>query len=327
MTSGEDEIDVIVPTYRRPESLDRCLRAIAAQSVSPRRTLVVVREDDDDSKAVAQRWGHEPVVVDQPGLLAAMRAGAAASSSALIAFTDDDAEPSETWVQGLQHWFANDATVGAVGGRDVLPFAHGSVASSEVGRRTWFGRAVGNHHAGVGDAVDVDYLKGVNMAYRASVLAFPDPDLLRGRGAQPHIEPTMAWAVRSNGSRIVYDPQLLVLHHPAERVDGDHRTERDPQDCRTAAFNYVIAHGIGGLRQALSVWVYALLLGSPAQPGLARLRPSVNSARQIGGAIAGATAAFWMLLSDGAAGRLQSCTDLRAGSPRGAFATRPGGRS
>jgi len=48
--SADVQIDVIVPTYRRPEQLRRCLLALAAQHHQPSAVIVVVRVDDEDSK-------------------------------------------------------------------------------------------------------------------------------------------------------------------------------------------------------------------------------------------------------------------------------------
>ena len=45
--SGSDSlsVDVVIPTFRRPESLDRCLKALESQSIPPASIEVI-----DDSK-------------------------------------------------------------------------------------------------------------------------------------------------------------------------------------------------------------------------------------------------------------------------------------
>ena len=75
-TVGALLVDVVVPTYRRPELLDRCLRALAAQHRLPNRVLVVARKDDDDAREVVKDHltslpGLEQVTVRAPGVLAA----------------------------------------------------------------------------------------------------------------------------------------------------------------------------------------------------------------------------------------------------------------
>jgi len=73
-------VDVVVPTHRRPELLDRCLRALAARHRLPNRVLVVARKDDDNAREVVKNHltnllGLEQVTVSAPGVLAAMAAG------------------------------------------------------------------------------------------------------------------------------------------------------------------------------------------------------------------------------------------------------------
>src|SRR5437763_1464690 len=123
MTSGP-RIDVVLPTYRRPELLEQCLHAIALQKYHPAAVIVVVRIDDHDSKTVLATIASDlsPLVVveiNDPGVIAAMSAGVARSSAPLIAFTDDDARPRPDWISRIVAHF-DDPTVGGVGGRDVI---------------------------------------------------------------------------------------------------------------------------------------------------------------------------------------------------------------
>ena len=49
------KISVIVPTYRRPEYLRRCVKAIAEQTRNPDEVIVVIRETDSASKRITTR--------------------------------------------------------------------------------------------------------------------------------------------------------------------------------------------------------------------------------------------------------------------------------
>lgn len=237
------ELSVVVPSYRRPGDLARCLQALAEQDAPPCEVVVVHRRGDERTRLLVERFG-PPVVgveVAEAGQVAALRAGAAASSGGVVAFTDDDAVPRPDWCRRLRAAFAAP-DVAAVGGRDAVH--HGPVVEQPsepvVGVVTAAGRVVGRHHVGTGPARDVHHLKGVNMAVRRGCLAFGEG--LRGDGAQVANDLAMSLAAGSSGRRLVYDPAIVVDHHPAPRFDEDGRHARSLRARTDAAFNqsYVV---------------------------------------------------------------------------------------
>lgn len=236
-------LSVVVPSFRRPGELARCLTALGCQELAPDEVVVVHRADDPDTSLAAQQFGEAVrcVEVSEPGQVAAMRAGAAAAAGQVIAFTDDDAVPHSDWCRRLREAFA-DPDVGAVGGRDAVHHGTQLEEGSEpcVGVVNAFGRVIGHHHVGVGPARDVDHLKGVNMAVRRTCLVFAVE--LRGIGAQVGNDLAVSLAVRSAGHRVVYDPAIVVDHHPAARFDEDGREARSVRARADAAFNqsYVV---------------------------------------------------------------------------------------
>jgi hypothetical protein len=159
----------------------------------------------------------------------------------------------------------------------------------------WFGRHVGGHHLGQGPPRDVAFLKGVNSAYRRRALAIPKG--LRGTGAQAHLEVAIGRYARSLGYRLVYDPDITVAHHPAERQGGDQRTGPSSEAVADAAYNLVVA--IGG-RTGLARVLYATLLGDRGAPGLGRaavavLRGDRETARRLVPSVRGSLAGGWAL--------------------------------
>lgn len=266
-------VDVVVPTYRRPLLLDRCLRALTAQERPADRVLVVARDEDFDAHAVIDAHlgplpGLERITVAEPGVLAAMAAGVARSTGDVLAFTDDDAAPRPDWIAMLiEH--LGDPTVGAVGGRDVIP-GQETPLTADVGRLRRSGRLSGMHHLGTGPPRDVDVLKGVNMAFRAEAFALPAPGVLRGSGAQVDFEIiTCAWAKRQ-GWRVVYDPAIQVDHEAAGRSGTDQRVKPAPSAVADAAFNSLIAaSAVGGPALARHA-AYGLTVGTRDRPGFVR---------------------------------------------------------
>ena len=167
------DVTVVVPTYRRPDLLVKCLAGLQAQSCNPSTVIVVKRDGDEVTEScLAGALPLDPFVVsvEQSGQMGAMAAGLEASRTPLVAFTDDDAVPRPDWIERLIEPFSN-TDIGAVGGRDVvmaddLDSTKYLMSEELVGVVTPWGRLIGNHHIGVGPARYVDVLKGVNCMYR-----------------------------------------------------------------------------------------------------------------------------------------------------------------
>lgn len=269
------EVTVVVPTYRRPDQLVKCLAGLRSQTCNPSTVIVVKRDGDELTEScLAGTLPLNPFVVsvERGGQMAAMAGGLAASNTSLVAFTDDDAIPRPDWIERLIEPFSN-AEIGGVGGRDVVMTDDTDstkyVASEElVGVVTPWGRLVGNHHIGVGPARYVDVLKGVNCMYRRVALAIPRN--LRGSGAQVHNEVAIGLRAKSNGWKLLYDPQIVVDHYPGQRFDVDSRSGPAKVATCDAAYNLTLSIGSQGFAPALRRVVYGLLLGDRALPGLGR---------------------------------------------------------
>lgn len=98
---------VVVPTYNRVESLERCLGAIAAQN-QPKETFEVVVVDDGSKRSprdLIARFAESMQIrlIEQAnaGPAAARNAGAYAARGEFLAFTDDDCRPSPGWLSEL----------------------------------------------------------------------------------------------------------------------------------------------------------------------------------------------------------------------------------
>lgn len=123
-------VSIVVPTYRRPHLLDRCLAALCAQNLEPDTYEIVVADDGNDARtrrlvsARAHAGGDRPTiryiaVGERHGPAAARNAGWYAARAEIIAFTDDDCVPEKDWLRsGLA---ALDAHTAAVWGRIVVP--------------------------------------------------------------------------------------------------------------------------------------------------------------------------------------------------------------
>lgn len=105
-SSSMPRFSVIVPTFNRAHSLDRCLGALAAQEIASERFEVIVVNDGgaSPSEVVARHRGALEVrLLEQSnaGPAAARNAGAATALGEYLAFTDDDCLPEPQWLRAL----------------------------------------------------------------------------------------------------------------------------------------------------------------------------------------------------------------------------------
>jgi glycosyltransferase involved in cell wall biosynthesis len=123
------QISVIVPTYRRPDLLLRCLRALISQQFNRNEYEVIVVSDGPDelTQNMFEKWirpkQHKIRYYNLPekkGPAAARNYGWLLAKGELVAFTDDDCMPDKYWLQG----FANAYTPGsmvAFSGKTIVP--------------------------------------------------------------------------------------------------------------------------------------------------------------------------------------------------------------
>ena len=121
-------VSVVVPTFRRPELLARCLAALSRQTLERSEYEVLVADDgaDEPTRSLVQSLAGGTMrvryvaVSGNHGPAAARNRGWQAAQGEIIAFTDDDCLPDSGWLaEGLAP-FADPAVV-AVTGQVVVP--------------------------------------------------------------------------------------------------------------------------------------------------------------------------------------------------------------
>ncbi|WP_298746025.1 glycosyltransferase family 2 protein [uncultured Brevundimonas sp.] len=172
------DVAIIVPTLRRPDSLERALRSLFAQTgVGDRVAEIVVVDNDPSGSAAAgvealrplAPWPLIHVHAPRPGVATARNAGLAATGAPLIAFLDDDEAASPGWLAALLK--AREAT-----GADVV---FGPITGRAPGAEAWlkpylerfFGREGPDHTGLIEDA----YGCGNSLMVRATALPGPAP--------------------------------------------------------------------------------------------------------------------------------------------------------
>jgi len=278
ITSKGMKISILIPSYNRVDSLERCLQAILGQHRMPDEVVLAVRPQDTLTLDLAQRWMERLPIhvtpVETPGQVNALNAGIAAAEGEIIAITDDDTAPGQRWLEKIESWFQADSRAGGVGGRDTVHQNGRALQDNAklVGRIQFFGRIVGNHHLGFGPARKVHFLKGANMSYRRAAIAQSTFDRrLRGGGAQVSNDLAFSLAMFSRGWNLIYDPEVQVDHFPAPRTNGHGRGELSCLTVENETFNLYLSlrtslpRGFG--RTMACNW--QTLLGTRGRPGIA----------------------------------------------------------
>lgn len=110
--AARPDVSVVMPTYHRPALLERCMRALLAQTLAPERFEVLVVDDGHDDLTRGQV---EAIAALQPaprirylratrgrGPAVARNYGWRAAEAPCVAFTDDDTQPEPAWLaEGL----------------------------------------------------------------------------------------------------------------------------------------------------------------------------------------------------------------------------------
>ena len=270
-------ISVIIPTYRRPTELRPCLEGLREQAREADEMIVITRDGDNETRALlhTMQLGSAKLhlaTIATPGQVDALNSGLDKATGDIIAFTDDDAMPHRDWLKKIEERFLADPKTSGVGGKDCL-YINGQLQTGSkkvVGKITWFGRLVGNHHLGCGESREVDTLKGANMSFRKEAIqALRFDTRLRGEGAQVRNDTAFCLAVKKNGWKLVYDPAIQIDHYMAERHEENKRGNFSWRAVEDGAFNetLVLMEYLSPLTRIAYI-LYFLLVGNIFTPGL-----------------------------------------------------------
>ncbi len=236
-------VSLVIISRHRPALLRRCLTAVS-QMDHPNFEAIVVT--DPEGLQVATAFPVKQVAFDQPNISVARNCGIAAAAGDIVAFIDDDAVPEPRWLSLLTAPFA-DPEVAAAGGFVTgtnglsLQWQAGTVDRllHEAPLPLPAGNAPSLHHATPGRAVEI---KGVNCAYRRSVLAALggfDPAL------RYYLDETeLNLRLAAQGALVALVPEARVLHTKAESAQRTAlRLPRDLGDIGTSSAVTLRRHG------------------------------------------------------------------------------------
>lgn len=227
-------VSIVIPTYRRPALLERCLDSLRGQSNPGGRTEIIVVDNDPDGSArtvcdpyfrvfgpsgTGFYYAAEPVV----GVSNARNRGVALANHEIVCFIDDDERAMDGWLTRLIAPFHEHGPAVAMVGGEVEP-DFGDQPRPEwlldsmlhmvscrwgwdteprfLANKEWFGEG--------------------NCAIRRDLIAAHRfrADLGRSGGELTGSEGQLFLELRAAGHRAYYAPDAKVLHHVhAERLN------------------------------------------------------------------------------------------------------------
>ncbi|HVE78777.1 MAG TPA: glycosyltransferase [Gemmatimonadaceae bacterium] len=242
-------LTVVVCTHERPQDLERCLAALARQTV---RGLEVVVVDNAPrtgrTRAAAEAANVCYVVEPLPGLNRARNLGLRVARAPYVAYTDDDAIPDSDWAAVLLAVLAEPEIGGVAGNMEPAELETEAqrlferYLGGEAGRRRRLERR--RFAAPFPPASAGQVGAGANMAFpRAALCAVGgfDPAFDGGMPTRSAGDTEIFARLLAAGQRLVYEPRAVVAH----------RHRRTRRELRAQLFGY----GVG----VYAFWTHRVL--------------------------------------------------------------------
>lgn len=276
-------LQIIIPSYGRPADLERCLHAVLQQTMTDFEVLCICRSGDVLTRQCLNVFQNKDprikeILVEKPGLVAAMNAGLLNASARYVTFTDDDSEAPPHWLATIVKHLESHAECGVVGGQDRLQLDDEAVRNpapvKNVGTYTWTAKYHATHHCPIEEEyVKSSVLKGVNMTYRRELIeGLTIGDGLKGNGAQVGSEQSLATCVLKQGKELHFVRDAWLVHHSAPRTENDDRLNMGSQFALDTTYNYAYIFLRYQPLSLAGVWIFRqLLIGSRLIPGILRL--------------------------------------------------------
>lgn len=194
-------VSVVIPVKDDAELLERCLAALARQTVRPFEIVVVDNASSDLTAAVAARPGVRRLPSAEPGIPATAAAGYDAATGEVIARLDADSVPPDNWIERIADAFAADPELGALTGPGDFPELRG------VRRRLVDVAYMEAYFVLMGALLGHPPLFGSNAAMRRSTWLGAS-ELVHRHDARVHDDLDLSFRLR--GARVRLDRSLRV---------------------------------------------------------------------------------------------------------------------
>ena len=168
-------MDVVIPTFRRPEALASCLKSLEKQTMAPASIEVIDDSETDYGPGVSRNIGWKR------------------GSGRYVAFIDDDCLAEQDWIESLQRVFSENEIGGIEGGITTTDENGEKIDFNPPNRFRW------------------NRFKTANLAVRRDVLE--EIGGFDERYHMHREDTDLAWRVIDAGFKMAWVPQCRV-HHP-----------------------------------------------------------------------------------------------------------------
>ena len=168
-------MDVVIPTFRRPEALASCLKSLEKQTMAPASIEVIDDSETDYGPGVSRNIGWKR------------------GSGRYVAFIDDDCLAEQDWIESLQKVFSENEIGGIEGGITTTDENGEKIDFNPPNRFRW------------------NRFKTANLAVRRDVLE--EIGGFDERYHMHREDTDLAWRVIDAGFKMAWAPQCRV-HHP-----------------------------------------------------------------------------------------------------------------
>lgn len=210
---------IIVPVFNGAAVIERCLDALARQTLDTDSWEVIVIADGstDETPAVVESWmGAQPqvharlIVQTNAGPAAARNRGAELAHAPILLFTDADCAPEPDWAARLLAVFDESDVVGA----------KGVYLSDQTGLVPRFVQAeYEDRYDRMADLSQIDTIDTYAAAYRRDVFLDNggfDPTFVKA-ACEDH---DLSFRLAQRGYRMVFAPEVKVRHLHVETIGG-----------------------------------------------------------------------------------------------------------
>ena len=227
-TAESPDISVLVVCYNQAHFTLACLRALLEQQGVRLEMVLVDNASTDPTPALLARLDNVQVLVNREnvGFSKAVNQAAKAASGRILLLLNNDAFVRPGTLGAALETLESDASIGAVGGRLVLPSGQLQEAGSIVwsdGSTIGYGRGL---PAEAGEAMfrrDVDYCSGAFLLTPRTVFAALG-GLDEEYSPAYHEDNDYCLRIRKAGKRVVYEPRAVIDHYEGASETGTGET-------------------------------------------------------------------------------------------------------
>lgn len=215
-------LSVVIVTYRRPDFLDRCLKALEKQQLDITQVVVVDASPDDAGERVAAAFGNI-VYVHAPELAGHMtrsrNRALLHSRGDVISFLDDDVVVRPGWASAVRHAF-QDEPIDALAGRTLNGLPGEEAPEEPIGTLGADGVLTAGFAAASDSRQPVTHGIGANMSFSRDILSRLGGFRDDYPGTALREDTDIFLRIAKLGGRVIFDPMAAVDHLPAPHVHG-----------------------------------------------------------------------------------------------------------